>query len=113
MISDGVWALLAIVPLVITFLVLRSLRPGLWRALVGLPLGLITGGLVYTALRSIVAEPYTDATTGSILIFSGFGGAIAWLAGIGSFSSYSHEHDGFAHSPQSSRPLLVGAKAFA
>ena len=113
MISDGVWAALGIVPLVITYLVLRSLRPGLLRALIGLPFGLITGALLYTAIRSIVGEPYSDATTGSVVIFAGFGGAITWLAGIGSFSSHSHEHDGFAHSPKDPGVLLVAGRAVA
>ena len=111
MISDGVWAAMGIIPLVITILVMRSLRPGLLRALVSLPLGLVTGALVYAALRSIVGEPFSNVTAGTTLIFAGFGGAAAWMAGIGSFSSYSHEHDGFAHAPTGISPLMAAGKA--
>ncbi|MCC7447640.1 MAG: hypothetical protein IT324_09500 [Anaerolineae bacterium] len=100
------------------------LRPGFGRAVVGFIIGAIIAFILYGIIRVLLGMSLTapaDTTeaakfTGSIVVIMVLGGFAGWLWGVGSFSSASHEHDGFEHqrahaADKPSRAVTVGRAA--
>jgi hypothetical protein len=79
------------------------LRPGFLRGAMGFGIGIVISVILYIIIRVLVGLP-VDATpgtaaqpntlNGAILMFAGFGGAIGWLWGVGSFAPGSGSHEG-------------------
>src|SRR5258708_27798960 len=81
------------------------LRPGFRRAVIGLVIGILVGIALITVVRLIMGLPFAS---GPAAVFGGFGGAVGWLWGIGSFNSHSMEHNGLEHLPEHPEPGPVG-----
>ena len=79
-----------------------GLRPGFIRAVLGFIAGFFALPALIGIFRLLLAgigliDPTVPSSSGTAFMLAGFGGLTGWLWGVGTFNSYSHEHNGMEH----------------